>query len=167
MSMVDQDSLNVPFRIDMDSLDSQVFFDFTKEAEQVYTLQMLPGAITDFFGGTNDTLTTRWRVGAAVDFGVLRFSLQGDLRFPLIVELIDNRDNTARSLTLSAQNEIEFTWLKPDTYRVRIIFDDNGNGRWDPGNFLGKVQPEQVIYYPAPIEIRANWEKVETFTIRE
>ncbi len=167
MSLVDQDTLAVPYRIRLDSLESRVLFDFPKTAEQSYTLQMLPGAVTDFFGGTNDTLITRWRVGAPTDFGVLKFSLQGALRFPLIVELTDNRENTVRRLSLSEPQEIEFNWLKPDTYRVRIIFDDNRNGRWDPGNFLGKVQPEEVVYYPAPIEIRANWEKVETFTIRE
>ncbi len=167
MSMVDQDSLQVPFRISIDSLNGSVYFDFAKEAEHTYVLQLLPGAITDFFGGTNDSLITRWRVGLPTDFGVLRFSLQGEMRFPLIVELTDNRDKMVRQKILTRAEELEFSWLKPDTYRVRVIFDDNGNGRWDPGNYLAKKQPEQVIYYPAPIEIRANWEKVETFTIRE
>lgn len=167
MSMVDQDSLQVPFRISLDSLQGRLHFDFVKEADHTYSLQLLPGAITDFFGATNDSLITRWRVGAPADFGVLRFALQGNLRFPLVVELTDNRDKTVRQKILARAEELEFNWLRPDTYRVRVIFDENGNGRWDPGNFLEKKQPELVLYYPAPIEIRANWEKVETFTIRE
>ena len=167
MSMVDQDSLQVPFKIRLDSLEGRVLFDFPREAEHTYILEMLPGAITDFFGETNDSLTMRWRVKPPSDFGVLRFSLQGELLFPLIVELTDNRDKLVRTKTLVGPEDMVFSWLRPDTYRVRVIFDDNGNGRWDPGNFLSKKQPERVVYYPAPIEIRANWEKVETFTIRE
>jgi hypothetical protein len=62
---------------------------------------------------------------------------------------------------------LEFSWLKPETYRIRVIFDTNDNGKWDTGNFLEHKQPERVLHYPAPIEIRANWEKVETFTIRD
>ena len=26
--------------------------------------------------------------------------------------------------------------------------DDNGNGKWDSGNYENKQQPEEVCYYP-------------------
>ena len=47
----------------------------------------------------------------------------------------------------------------------RVIFDLNGNGKWDTGNLLKKIQPEKISYYPALIELRANWEKIETFNL--
>ena len=48
---------------------------------------------------------------------------------------------------------------------ARVIFDSNGNQKWDTGNFLKKIQPEKVSYYPILIEMRANWEKIETFNL--
>jgi len=48
---------------------------------------------------------------------------------------------------------------------ARVIFDENGNGKWDTGNYLQKIQPERISYYPGLIEIRANWEKEENFIL--
>jgi hypothetical protein len=93
-------------------------------------------------------------------------NLQGRLSFPLIVELIDQKEALIRSKYLTGFEEVEFPYLTPGNYRVRIIFDANQNGKWDTGSFLENIQPEQVIYYPGAIEMRANWEKVETFIIQ-
>ena len=48
---------------------------------------------------------------------------------------------------------------------ARVIFDSNKNRKWDTGNFLKKIQPEKISYYPSLIELRANWEKIETFNL--
>jgi uncharacterized protein (DUF2141 family) len=59
--------------------------------------------------------------------------------------------------------EINLQYLTPQDYRVRIIIDSNGNGKWDPGNFYKKIEPEKVILYKSDegkytFPIRANWE---------
>ncbi|HEX8547222.1 MAG TPA: Ig-like domain-containing protein [Cytophagaceae bacterium] len=51
-----------------------------------------------------------------------------------------------------------FTYVSPGTYYVRVVVDSNKNGKWDPGNFKGKIQPEEIYYYKEKIELRANWE---------
>lgn len=55
------------------------------------------------------------------------------------------------------------TYLPPETFKIRAIIDDNGNGRWDAGNIYQKRKHEQIIYfrtsegkYETPV--RANWE---------
>ena len=65
---------------------------------------------------------------------------------------------------LEPQN-LEFSSIIPGKYRVRVIFDVNGNRQWDTGNFLKHIQPEKVSYYPDVIEIRANWELEQTFNL--
>ena len=165
--ITDQDTLQVPLGIALDTASNRILLDFEKRPEQTYSLEVLPGALTDFFGDTNDTIITRWAVGAVADYGVLKLNLAGEVPFPVVVELTDDEGRTLRRRVLATNEMLEFPWLLPDTYRVRVILDANGNGKWDTGNFLEKRQPERVIYYPAPIEMRANWEKVETFTILE
>lgn len=167
MVMMDQDSLKVPFTANLDSLNSRILFDFEKQPEYTYALEMLPGAVTDFFGGTNDSITTKWKLRSPSEYGILKFSVTGKVNYPILVELTDGKSNRISSRRVVSEEVIEFSWLKPETYRIRVVFDANDNGKWDTGNFLEHRQPERVLHYPAPIEIRANWEKVETFTIRD
>ncbi len=164
--MTDTDSLPVALEPVLDTLQNRVRLNFTKDPNQSYTLEVLPGGVTDFFGTANDTLGTRWRTGSPADYGSLRMNLQGVPQFPLVLELIDEKNELVRSHYLTEYREVQFPYLDPGNYRVRIIFDANGNGKWDTGNYLEKVQPERVIYYPGAIEMRANWEKVETFRIQ-
>lgn len=49
--------------------------------------------------------------------------------------------------------------LTPGDYDVRILYDTNGNGKWDPGQFFGtKRQPELVRPIDRKITIKPNWE---------
>lgn len=165
--LVDQDTLPVAAAFRLDTLKNRLLLDFEKVPGQGYSAELLPGALTDFFGDTNDTLSTRWSVGSPSDYGTLGMTLEGALSFPLILELENSRGETIRSKVLTEPGEARFEWLKPDTYRARVIFDANGNGQWDTGNFLRREQPEKVVHFPKPIEMRANWDNREIFSIRE
>ncbi len=49
--------------------------------------------------------------------------------------------------------------FKPGEYQIRVLFDDNNNGIWDPGDFFGKhLQPEKVLAIPKKLTIKANWD---------
>ena len=60
-----------------------------------------------------------------------------------------------------------FELIKPGKYIFRIIKDDNGNKKWDTGNYLNKVQPEKVYYSNFELDVRANWDFNETFNLKE
>jgi hypothetical protein len=51
--------------------------------------------------------------------------------------------------------------IQPGIVSVRAIYDTNKNGIWDTGNFLEKLQPEEVIYYPSEYDFRANWDYMD------
>jgi len=72
-------------------------------------------------------------------------------------------------LLVSNNQVIDSIPLKSDTYRknlftpgdysLRILYDTNGNGHWDPGNFfLGRRQPEIVRALSQTITVKANWD---------
>ena len=47
----------------------------------------------------------------------------------------------------------------PGEYELRILYDKNGNGKWDPGQFFGqKRQPEIVRPARQNITVKAAWE---------
>jgi hypothetical protein len=88
------------------------------------------------------------------DFGSLKLLFQDDR--PYIVELIQNDKIKARSSV--ADRQCSFVYLLPGKYDIRIIDDENGNGRWDTGDYSQHRQAEKVFYYPQTYEIRSSWE---------
>jgi uncharacterized protein (DUF2141 family) len=165
MAIFNKDTIAVNFKAQLDTAKNRMLMDFEKEADEIYFLNLLPNSITDFFGETNDTINYRLSTGGYADFGNLRLNLAGEITYPIIVQLTDVKEKLYREIYVSEAKTLDFNTLEPGNYLVRIIFDSNGNGKWDTGNYLKKIQPEKVIYYPSVIEMRANWEKIETFTV--
>jgi translation initiation factor 1 (eIF-1/SUI1) len=55
----------------------------------------------------------------------------------------------------------EFTkkLFKPGDYDIRVLYDTNGNGRWDTGEFFKKhLQPEKVEKVEKKLTVKANWD---------
>ena len=51
------------------------------------------------------------------------------------------------------------TMFFPSEYDLRILYDKNKNGIWDPGQFFGKrVQPEIVIPVERKISVKPAWQ---------
>jgi hypothetical protein len=48
-----------------------------------------------------------------------------------------------------------------------VIFDTNGNQKWDSGSYLQKRQPERISYYPAELDTRTGWDLVEEFILEK
>lgn len=166
IGLMNKDSLAVDFAVKLDSIGNKVDFTFAKEPNENYQLELLPGAITDFFGNENDTLNIRLGTKSYADFGNLRMTITSEIEnYPLLVQLTDEKGETIQEIYAKAPKIFEFSNIEPSKYRVRIIFDANGNGQWDTGNYLKRIQPERVSYYPDLIEVRANWELEQSFTI--
>ena len=167
IKMINKDSLGVVLKLELDTLANKINFDFVLEPDQNYSLELLPGAITDFFGETNDTLSYNLSTKSLTDYGDLAVNIQGAVEYPILVQLTDTEGKMQLEIYAKEEQPFEFNNIEPATYLIRVIHDSNGNGKRDTGNFLKNLQPEKVSYYPDKIEIRANWEKIETFILRE
>ena len=66
-----------------------------------------------------------------------------------------------KSFVAQASEKEEITTfpdLPPGSYRLRLVDDSNGNGRWDPGNYWTNENSEFVYYSETLLNVRANWE---------
>ena len=166
MKLFDRDSITVPFEVSVEGPHS-VLFDFDILPNDNYQLDILPGAITDFFNASNDTLLMQFRTQKPADYGSLYLQLVGVPSYPIIVQLTDEKENVIRSLPLSApQRRVVFSNLQPKKYYVRLIVDKNNNGKWDSGRFIDRRFPEKVYHHEPLIDVRANWELQETFILK-
>jgi hypothetical protein len=49
--------------------------------------------------------------------------------------------------------------MLPGEYELRILYDTNKNGVWDPGEFFNKhKQPEVVVPIERKINVKSNWQ---------
>ncbi|MDC8002637.1 Ig-like domain-containing protein [Aureisphaera galaxeae] len=168
ITVMDKDSMQIPVTTYIDERYNVASLIFEKQVDQLYSVQILPEAFTDFYGNKSlDTLAYNFRTQTEADYGTITFTLQNAKKFPIIVELVDSKYKLIRSNYITSAEDAPsfFDFLEPDNYYIRIIYDENENGSWDTGNYLMKVQPEEVAYYPKPIEVRANWSLPETFIL--
>jgi uncharacterized protein (DUF2141 family) len=97
----------------------------------------------------------------AQDLGTLLISVQTD-RPSFEVQLIHSRTGQ-RVQSLRNQKSITFRNVEPGEYMIRVLVDQDSDGRWEWGNPLRPEAPEPVAHYLAPdgketVTLRANWE---------
>jgi hypothetical protein len=56
------------------------------------------------------------------------------------------------------QKRITLDSLEAGQYTLRIVFDQNLNGQWDPIDLQKQIRAEAIYVYPEKIKIRPNWE---------
>jgi hypothetical protein len=166
IKLINKDSVAVPFKTEYNDFNQQLFLDFKKEPSEKYVFTLLPGALTDFYEKTNDTLKYNLTTRATADYGNLTLNLQNVKRFPVIIELTDKKGETVLSSEYTEGNtKIEFNLLEPTLFTLRAIYDDNKNKQYDPGNFLEKRYAEEVIYFSKEVDVRANWDVEQVFDL--
>lgn len=166
MELINKDSLAMDFQLKLDERKNILSVDFDKAEREIYTLTLFPEAVTDYFGQVNDTLSFKANTRTTADYGFLSFNIDRAKSCPLIVQLVTEEGDVTQEMSAKeGQTVFEFENITPAKYNVRVIYDTNENGKWDTGDFLKRRQPEEVIYFPKLLEIRANWTLNETFIL--
>lgn len=161
------DTLPIPATLKVLENYDQIIVDFEVLPSDLYNITLLPNALKDFWGQTHDTLVFKTSTKKIEDYGNIYLRVQHKSPHPYIIELVNNKKVVRRYDSLVPGNKYAFELLNAGKYTVRLIEDANGNKQWDTGNFLKKIQPEQVIYYWKEIDLRANWDMNETFNTNQ
>jgi uncharacterized protein (DUF2141 family) len=157
------DTLPVPASLKIQENYDRITIDFEVIPNDRYEITLLPNALVDFWGNTNDTLVYRTSTKKIEDYGNIFLRVQHQSPHPYIIELLKGDEVFRRYDTPLEGGNYSFKLIDAAKYRVRLIEDANQNKKWDTGNYLEKIQPEQVIYYWKEIDVRANWDMNETF----
>ncbi|MEY4012454.1 MAG: hypothetical protein RIT22_1578 [Bacteroidota bacterium] len=165
MSLVDQKSKPIAFTTEYDDFQQLLRLNFKREPEEAYELKLFPGAVTDFYEKSNDSLNFKINANSLESFGNLIVNLQNVKRFPVIVELTNEKGEAINSAQTDKNTSLSFNLIQPAKYTLRAIYDDNKNSIYDPGNFLAKQYSEEVIYFSKEVDVRANWDVVQAFDL--
>ena len=145
---------------------NELVLNFEKKESDKYNLELLPGAITDFFDIESDTIILNFSTKKSTDYSAIFLTLNNIKSYPILIDLINDRGDVVVQKYSEEPREYKYINLAPSRYKIRIIYDTNKNKKWDTGNYLLKQQPEEVYYFKNIIMAKANWEVTESLTIQ-
>ena len=110
-----------------------------------------------FFSVENDTIPERiykLPIMDEEDYGTLEGEIRG-AKGKFIIELLDDKFEIIKSI--ANKTPYQFNYLKPSTYSIRVIVDENSNGQWDTGDFKTKHLAEPIFFHPDLVKVKKNF----------
>jgi hypothetical protein len=104
------------------------------------------------------TDTIHFRTRKLAEYGSLKLKLRNlDITRNPVLQFVVT-ENVVASFPLTG-TELNRSLFLPGEYQLRILYDVNRNGTWDPGDFFGtRRQPEIVVPIERRITMKANWQ---------
>ncbi|WP_163710830.1 Ig-like domain-containing domain [Mangrovibacterium lignilyticum] len=136
------------------------------EFEEEYRLQVDSAAAVSIGGYPSNKFGQRIVIREEGYYAKIILAVS-NLPGPSFVQLLKNTDKeeVVQQIAITSDGEIEFPYLNPDKFKIRLVVDRNGNGQWDTGDLEKNIQPERVVYYPKIIKTRSNFEVRETWAL--
>ena len=113
-------------------------------------------AFANIYGDYSDSNGIKFQVRTPESYGMLSLNVMNH-EGNRIIQLLDRNEKLVTEVAMEKDGRVDFPLLERGFYRVRVIFDLNGDGKWTTGDFMTGRQPEPVSYYPDEIEVKVNW----------
>lgn len=156
-----QDSIFTPVKatLSLDSARRHLNVVTTWKEGTPYNLVLGQGFAEDSSGRRllkTDTLSFATRKTS--EYGSISIRMRNvDLAQNPVLQFIQN-NNVVKSVPIPAGTFTQTLFL-PGDYELRVLYDRNRNGVWDPGQFFGtKRQPEIVKPIERKVNVKANWD---------
>ncbi len=156
--VIGSDSIWNPEFSFIDSLNMKILFPFELKEETKYRVYFPDSAFTSWNNIHTKAIDIKFRTLPLSDYGIFTFDLYPEEKQNYILQFLNEKEVMVREFLFHSDTSVTFSYLKPELYLAKIIFDNDKDNKWSTGNYYTKMQPEKVIYYPKEIKVRANWE---------
>ncbi|HCI55695.1 MAG TPA: Ig-like domain-containing domain [Bacteroidales bacterium] len=147
----------IPFLLYTDSISSLRYYLEAKLKDGVrYMLIADRGAFRTMYGDVSDSSGYVFSVRPTNEFGQLIVHVK-NVPCKMVIKLLDNDEKLIDERKLSGNGTVDFPLLERGKYRLKAIYDLNGDNKWTTGNYDLKIQPEPVSYYLDEIDVKINW----------
>jgi hypothetical protein len=133
-----------------------------------YELILNESAFTSIYGDKNKRLPSkRFQVDKTENYSSLtvKVTVPPDTSKAYVVELLNEQKVVLQSNPIRSSTSVVYNGYLTGKYLIRVIYDENRNGRWDSGNVRQKRQPENIWVSDKVISLRPNWEAEEAITV--
>ena len=114
-----------------------------------------------------DTLAFITKPNTAYGTCLIRVDGYDKIIHPILLLTQDDRIKFSYPIT---KNLLNIAQLPAGDYQLKVLQDDNNNGKWDTGKYgfgFKPKQPEMVIPLPYKLNIRADWDNELNITINK
>jgi hypothetical protein len=155
----------IPYSLIKDSTNyGKYILHSTLMQEKKYLFISDSAAFTNIYHENSDSTGINFYVKDPESYSKLTLNIT-NCKGNTIVQLLNNTEKLVREEHLNKDGALVFTLLENGLYRIRVIYDLNGDGKWTTGDFTTGRQPEPVSYLPKEIEIKTGWDLVEDWDI--
>ena len=153
------DTLKVPVAFnltrDPDNI-RKAYIDWKMKEDARYSLSIDSMAFKSVYDVFNDSTGISFKTRNEDHYSIIEITFDRMPSCPLIVQILKgDKENVVKQVILTESNVATIDYLLPDKYKIKVIYDRNGNGKWDTGNYSKRIQPERVEYFDEP-EITTN-----------
>jgi len=174
-AVVDTLEFPVEFEITQDSLKMRKYLMHVDWSEDtIYRLEVFPNAITDIYETVNDTNIVEFKTQKLDHYGKVLANITGidsaATPFQLITQLVipsKDTETVYQQKIINKDQIVEFSYLPPKEFLFKVILDNNFNGKWDTGEYITHLQPEEVLYYKEKVKVRSNWDIEINFDVNK
>lgn len=157
------------FQLQADSINPELYhIRFNWRAKRNYELTLEEGAMQGYFEEVNKEEKIQFTMNEAESYGDIALTFNGlDTAQQYVIELIsENKEKIFESQILSSNHQLAYRKYPTGKYSIRVIWDRNRNGKWDPADVWTMTYQEPIWYLDRTFTIRANWEQNETIDVR-
>jgi len=139
----------------------QLYYQLYFEEGVKYQVILPPLSINSVFNkktAIHDTL--QFTKPAQAPSGSLQFNVIDTMHQYTQIELI-KEFKTIQRIACNACSSVSFENLLPDTYQIRILFDQNKNNIFETGSLQKLIEPEHSMILPTPYKVKQDWQQTD------
>lgn len=167
------DSISQNFTARISELDStQVIIKSNFITGKKYQLTVPKNTVGSFYNRSSESVRFDFEVAKPEDFGSFVAHLKNIPTQKFWIQLLNEKSEPSYQ-QYTNQADVKFINLKPGSYKLRILVDNNENGIWDSSDFANEVLAEDVYLFRksgdkdvmSKINIRQMWEINENWDL--
>ena len=129
-----------------------------------YTLTIPDSVFRDVAGYANDSIVGKYTVYDPEKFATVKVHVSSrNPESKYIIQLLDGNGSLKQERRDVMAGDVQFNYVPAGEIQFRVIEDRNGNGKWDSGNLVARLQPERAEMYAnaegeSTFATKTNWE---------
>lgn len=163
------------FELEEDSLKvRRIYVDAPWKQSTEYLLELDSAAVYDIYGRFNNKMEKKFKVRSEEYYGKIQLTVKG-VSGNTIIQLYKSDEakaengkrkyNVVREKKITQDGEVVFDLLPEGKYKFRAILDTENSGVWNTGLYLKHRQPDEIIYMPAEISVKQNFDIEQEFRL--
>lgn len=170
---LESDSISQSFTARISELDStQVIIKSTFVLGKKYQLTVPKNTVLSFYSKLSESVRFDFQAMKADEFGSFTAHLVNAPSQKFWIQLLNDKNETEYQ-QYGNQTLIKFTNIRPGSYKLRILVDNNENGYWDSADFATETLSEDAFLFRkagdkdimSKINIRPMWEINENWDL--